>query len=169
MLTEEITNQRQYHSARTAAEQLEVLLARQDRETAKLPTQLRQAMHGATESRLDELRQRIAWYEALQRSGGAKIEVQSLEGVPAILIQARVAAGLTQRQLANLLEVSEQQVQRDEKTRYAGASLDRLIAVVRALGVTLQLAVILPGSQAASGHCSDEITEEGLPDAVQSQ
>jgi len=91
MLSEEITNQRQYRSARTAADQLEVLLARQDRETTKLPTQLRQAMHGATQSRLDELRQRIAWYIALQRSGAATIEAQSLEGEPAILIQARVS------------------------------------------------------------------------------
>lgn len=69
MLTEEITNQRQYRSARAAADQLEMLLARQDRETENLPTQLRQAMHGATQSRLDELRQRITWYEALQLAG----------------------------------------------------------------------------------------------------
>ncbi len=48
-------------------------------------------MHGATQSRLDELRQRIAWYEALQRLGAATIEAQSLEGEPAILIQARVS------------------------------------------------------------------------------
>lgn len=162
MLTKEITNQREYRSARAEADRLEAQMAKQDREPDNAPPQLRQAMHGATQSRLDELRHRIAWYEALQRSGGATIEAQSLEDVPSILIQARVAADLTQKQLAARLGVSEQQVQRDEKTRYAGSSLDRLIAVARALNVSFQLTAVLPRPQAASSPHAAETAEDGL-------
>ena len=162
MLTKEITNQREYRSARAEADRLEAQLAKQDRETDNAPPQLRQAMHGATQTRLDELRQRIAWYEALQRSGGATIEAQSLQDLPSILIQARVAAGLTQKQLAARLGVTEQQVQRDEKTRYAGSSLDRLIAVASALKVSLQLAAVFPRPQGASSPHTAEPAEEGL-------
>ncbi len=156
MLTKEITNEREYRIARAEAERLEEFLAKQDQETENLDPRLRQALHGATESRLDELRARIGWYENLKRSGGAVLELESLEDLPSLLVQARIASNLTQRELAERLGVSEQQVQKDEKTGYTKASLERLIGVARALDLPVRLTAILPSSWAAaaarSGH-----------------
>ena len=53
-------------------------------------------------------------------------------------------AGLTQKELARRLGLKEQQIQRYEATRYAGASLTRIQAVVEALGVRIHERVIMP-------------------------
>lgn len=66
------------------------------------------------------------------------LEFDSLRQLPDTLIQARIAAGLTQQTLAQRLGVDEQQVERYEASRYAGVSLDRVIDVADALGVKIE-------------------------------
>ena len=46
--------------------------------------------------------------------------------LPSILIKARIAQGLSQRDLAERVGVKEQQIQRYEATDYASANLARL-------------------------------------------
>ncbi len=158
MLTVEITTERAYRIASAEAERLAVLLAQQDRETAHLPLKLRQAMHGATATRLQELQERIASYELLRRSGGAAIELDTLNHLPELLIHARVAANMTQRELASRLGVSEQQVQKDEKTRYAGASFQRLVGICGALSLDIRLHAVLPSSVGELSQISTSLT-----------
>jgi len=163
MLTVEITTERAYRIASAEAERLAVLLAQQDRETAQLPLQLRQALHGATATRLEELRERLASYEQLRRSGGAAIDLNTLHHLPELLVHARIAANMTQRELATRLGVSEQQVQKDEKTRYARASFQRLIGICEALSLDVRLHAVLPSvKQAEDVRASrDQDWEEG--------
>src|SRR5947199_184943 len=61
--------------------------------------------------------------------------LNSFDELPTALIQARIAAGLTQKQLAERLGLKEQQIQRYEATGYASASLKRVSAVIQALGL----------------------------------
>jgi transcriptional regulator with XRE-family HTH domain len=58
------------------------------------------------------------------------------------LIEARIAARLTQHALADRLGVAEQQIQRWEANGYAGVGLDRLQDVADALGTRIQESVI---------------------------
>jgi HTH-type transcriptional regulator/antitoxin HigA len=51
---------------------------------------------------------------------------------------APTAAGLSQEELAAKLGLKPQQIQRYEATDYQGASLERVNAVVRALGLKLR-------------------------------
>jgi transcriptional regulator with XRE-family HTH domain len=60
-----------------------------------------------------------------------------LEHVGLELIQTRKDLGWTQKRLADRLGVTEQQVQKLEASRYAGARLNTLIRVARALDQTL--------------------------------
>jgi HTH-type transcriptional regulator / antitoxin HigA len=53
--------------------------------------------------------------------------------LPELLVEERKRLGLTQRQLAEMLGIKEQQVQRYEATRYQSASLQRLGEVATAL------------------------------------
>ena len=66
------------------------------------------------------------------------IKADGLDGFALSLVRARIAAGLSQRELAERLGLKEQQVQRYEVTEYASASLSRVRAVVQALGVTVR-------------------------------
>jgi HTH-type transcriptional regulator/antitoxin HigA len=61
-----------------------------------------------------------------------------LEELPKALIQARIAGGLSQEELAAKLDLKPQQVQRYEATEYQSASLERVTEVARVLGVKLR-------------------------------
>ena len=58
-------------------------------------------------------------------------------GLEAMLVKARIARGMTHKDLADRLNLKEQQVQRWEANDFAGASIDSLKAVSEALGVVL--------------------------------
>lgn len=142
-----ITNARQYRIARAHAEHFEQSL----RSVAVAPpaegeneAQLREVYRAGLQSQLADLRQQITAYEAVSDGKVAELRVTSLQELPDVLIGARIAAGLTQRQLAERLEVREQQVQHDEATRYAGASLERFATVAALLGVALDIRATLP-------------------------
>lgn len=80
----------------------------------------------------------------------AKRELGSLRDFPTALIEARIVAGLTQKQLGERLEVKEQQIQRWEANLYSGVGVERLQEVADALGMELKetvsyAAAALPG------------------------
>jgi HTH-type transcriptional regulator/antitoxin HigA len=58
-------------------------------------------------------------------------------------VKGRVVRGWTSRQLAEALGVAEQQIQRDESTGYAAASLARLGDIADALGTQVREVVTL--------------------------
>ncbi|AWR87659.1 helix-turn-helix transcriptional regulator [Meiothermus taiwanensis] len=103
---------------------------------------LRQARLEALQSQIEDLREQMAQYEALRRREVRSVQVSSLEDLPEALIKARIAAGLTQEQLAKRLKLKKQQIQRYEATHYASASLERLIEIARALNVQIKAEVV---------------------------
>lgn len=60
-------------------------------------------------------------------------ELDLLRELPTALVEARIAANLTQRALANRLGVAQQQVQRWEAAAYASVGLERLQDIFDAL------------------------------------
>ncbi len=89
----------------------------------------------ALKSQIEELEADIAHYELLKAGEIHVAKSFSLEALPSILIQARIATGMSQTELAAALGVKPQQVQRYEASGYLGASLTRLIEVSRILNV----------------------------------
>ena len=86
-------------------------------------------------AKLDELESELEHYRMLTENPPTTIAVRSLRDFPQSLIQARIAQGLTHRDLAELLGLKEQMIQRYEATEYASASFRRLIEIADALGV----------------------------------
>src|SRR5262249_45092412 len=93
---------------------------------------------------LDELDEQIAEYERLKAGQIPVIRIESFDELPEGLIKARIAAGLSQKDLADRLHLKEQQIQRYEADRYASASLQRLQEVARAIGVEIRKEIIMP-------------------------
>jgi len=141
-----IANERQYRMTKTAVREFEDALAQLETVEARRPPELRQVMREAIESQLEELREQIAEYEALQSGRVQVLELNSLDELPEALIRARIAAGLTQKELATRLRLKEQQIQRYEATRYAGVSLDRIQSVAEALGIKIRERITLPSA-----------------------
>lgn len=141
-----IKNDREYRITKAKADEFQRTLTEMNNASRSvLHPLIVKAQREAVESELEVLKSEIEEYEALRDGKRSVLEGVSLEELPLALIRARIAAGLTQRELGERLRVSEQQVQRYEATEYASASLSRLVEVTRALGVRLREDVFLPG------------------------
>jgi predicted transcriptional regulator len=81
-----------------------------------------------------QLRDSIDEFEHVRH--GTLPAITSLENLGLAIVAARVAAGVTQRELAMRLGVHESQVSRDEKNNYHGVTLERASKVLAAIGVT---------------------------------
>ena len=132
-----ITNERQYRISKAEAERFEQALVHSDEQTAHLHPLLAQAMRDGLQSQLNDLREDIATYEQVRDGAVTVLEFDSLEQLPDALIQARIAAGLTHKELARRVGIREQQIQRYEATRYAGAALRRIQQVANVLGIRI--------------------------------
>ena len=135
-----ITNERQHRIAKSEARKFEqaIVAARHTEPTADVHPHIHDALIEALESELDVLREQVTHYEALKAGKVKQRQVHSLRELPVVLIEARIAAGLTQRQLADRLRLPEQQIQRYEGTMYSGVSLNRLQQVADALKLEIE-------------------------------
>ena len=139
-----IKNDRQYRITKAQAEKFE----RAINEAAvsphpKVHPVLRKAEMDALKSQLADLREELEEYNALRSGKRKTVSMGSLEELPKALIRARIAAGLTQEELAAKLGLKPQQIQRYEATDYHSASMNRINEVLRALGVRLRRPVKL--------------------------
>jgi|ERR1039458_4217755 DNA-binding transcriptional regulator YiaG len=130
-----ITNERQFRISNAQLKRFDEALAAQ---TATGPSpevrpRIHQAMLDATASERDELRAQLERYDDLRSGRVGQRTLTSLRELPIVLIEARIAARLTQRELAERLSVPEQQVQRWEANDYSGVGVDRLQQVADAL------------------------------------
>ena len=161
-----ITNERQYRITRSEAERFEQALAQAEEQGGELDPRLRWAMREALESQLEELREELAEYDALRSGQVSVMEFDSLMELPEALIRARIAASLTQKELAARLRLKEQQIQRYEATRYSGVDLKRIHAVAEALGVKIHERITLPtvaGGGSGEGGLEGRLDGEGTP------
>ena len=141
-----ITNERQYKITRKKAvgfaraiEQFDTMSqARTD-----VHPRLLRAEREALKSQLADLRSELDEYEQLKSADMSAIPVASFDDLANGLIKARLAAGLSQRALAQRLSLKEQQIQRYEAERYASASFRRLCEVAHALGVRVESEMLL--------------------------
>jgi len=156
-----IKNEREYRITKSQAQKFEQALAQGDaaEEVAGLHPLIQKAQKDALQSQSDELREQIAEYESLRAGKQAVISLNSLEELPQALIRARIAGGLTQRDLAERMGLKEQQIQRYEATEYASADLARVNEVAMALGLRVREDVFLTGSPQPSEELLGELRD----------
>jgi DNA-binding Xre family transcriptional regulator len=132
-----IKNKLQFGVSQTQAGRFETALiaARAKDVPAGTHPRMWQAYLDGMESQLVTLRREIADYQALSSGAVENIYVDSLEELPLGLIKARIARGLTHRQLADRLKVKAQQIQRWENDDYGSVSFNRLVEIANALEV----------------------------------
>jgi len=123
---------------------------------------LQKAQEDALRSQVADLHAQLREYDALRSRKRTVLELASFEELPRALIQARIAAGISQRELGERLGLKEQQIQRYEATEYASASLARVTEVVRALGIKVREDIFLPGAQISSANLFKRLKAVGL-------
>lgn len=138
-----IKNERQYKITRAKVDEVCVELAALER--APLPEglspEMREMQFEALRGTLGDLEAELAGYDALHDA--TLIEATGIGEFPTALIRARIARGLTQRELAERVGLAEQAIQRYEAGDYAGVSFARLVEIADALDVTVHYDVRL--------------------------
>ena len=132
-----ICNEREYRITKSELRKFEEAV---DANPSYVPSKgtdprMKEVMNDALESLAETLREEIQRYEDLRDGRVRQRELDGLSDLPTALIEARIAAGLTQRGLAERLGLKEQQIQRWESDRYSGVGLTRLQEVIDALGM----------------------------------
>lgn len=130
-----IANERQYRIAGAQLRRFEEALAARPASEpgGDIAPRIVQAMGDAIASERDELRAQLARYHDLRSGRIGERTLSSLRELPIALVEARIVARLTHRDLAERLGVPEQQVQRWEANSYAGVAMDRLHEIADAL------------------------------------
>jgi transcriptional regulator with XRE-family HTH domain len=158
-----ITNERQYKITRKAAKRFERALAEFDTGPREgVHPILIKAEHDALASQLEELQAEILEYERLKAADLSIISIASFDELANGLIKARIAAGISQRDLAARLGLKEQQIQRYESERYAAASYQRLRDIADAIGVRITNDILLPLAPINFDGLIDKLRQVGI-------
>jgi transcriptional regulator with XRE-family HTH domain len=121
-----------------------------------------------------QLEEEIEIYDRLRR--GELPTLYSLSDIGQWLIGVRISQGLSQKELAGRLNVSEQQISRDERNEYHGITVDRAEQILQTMGVQYRLEDDTSGQPAftetkaviarASPPQTPEMPPLSLPDQV---
>jgi len=131
-----ITNERQYRIAKAQWSRFKEAIDDFDLRAAaeRIGSRaLAKAELDALKSEEEILAAQISEYEHLKSGAVTVLRAESIEELPRLLIKARIARRLSQRELAEMLGINEQQIQRYEAEGYASASLRRLAEVANSL------------------------------------
>jgi HTH-type transcriptional regulator / antitoxin HipB len=141
-----ISNERQYTITCSELKKFKASLKELDQQSLikmDFNEQMRYKLYlDALNSQIDSFKAEIEEYERLKSGTVQSLSFDSLEQLPDALIKARIVRGLTQAQLAISLGLKEQQIQQYEATRYANASLSRIMAVHSALNIKIKEEII---------------------------
>ncbi len=95
-----------------------------------------------SESFYDQLNEEVVAYEKMKR--GDLGNLYKLTHIGRWLIGLRIALGLSQKEMAELLGVSPAQVSRDETNDYHGITTERAQYILEKLGVTFEASINTP-------------------------
>jgi DNA-directed RNA polymerase specialized sigma subunit len=87
----------------------------------------------------EQLKDEVEYYERIKR--GEFRALLNLEDLGRTLIGLRITLGISQRELAERLNVSEAQVSKDERNEYHGVTIEKVQRILNALKVTLKTEV----------------------------
>ena len=131
-----IKNERQYRITKAQADRFSQTLRSLEQSPAGskgVHPLIAKAQQDAVKSQLADLKSELREYESLKAGEFRLDQLNVVSVLPAVLIKARIAQGLSQKELAERIGLKEQQIQRYEATDYASASLARINEVARAL------------------------------------
>lgn len=156
-----IKNERQYRITKSQADKFASALSDLAARPSNEPL-MAELESNALRSQLDELQQQLREYDELRSGVRSVIPVKSFDELPNALVQARIAAGLSQKELADRLGIKEQQVQRYESTGYHSASLARIREVVCALDVKVDKEILLPHTPQSPASLFNRLGAAGI-------
>ena len=103
------------------------------------------AGRGSIQCHLDQLHEEITEYERLMawdKSKPIEIIVENFNKLSEALIKARMAAKMSEEELAEILDIDPERIKEYEKKKYQNASLMEILEISLALGLEFKTAVM---------------------------
>ena len=140
-----IRNDHQYQVTLERVAAFEQALTRLNDAASENP-QMVAVQQDAIRSQLDDFTKELDDYRALLSGKQRRFKAASLDELPALLIKARIAAGLSEQQLATMVGLDAQQLGDNEDMDFDSTSFAVLLDIAEALGVSVTLDASLPGT-----------------------
>ena len=142
-----IKDELEYEVSKEWVEKFNKTLAAMERdEEAKRKDFLKwDAGRGSIQCHLDQLHEEIAEYERLMawdKSEPIEIVVENFNKLSEALIKARMAAKMSEEELAEILDIDPERIKEYEKKKYQNASLTEILDINLALGLEFKTAVM---------------------------
>ncbi len=133
-----IRNEKEYQEAirRMQKDKKVIQHQRTELKKSKLSAQAIERAMAPVLSFHQQLAEEAEWYENVKRQKFGPLH--ELTQIGHLLIALRIGSGLSQRDLAECLKVSEAQVSRDERNEYHGISIERAAKILSIFGVHLE-------------------------------
>jgi HTH-type transcriptional regulator / antitoxin HigA len=107
------------------------------------------AVVDALRMQIEDLEREISEYENLKEGRLLSFGADNLDTLGELVTKARIACGLTQAELGEILGMTQQQVQRYERGGWQKISLWRLAEAADAWGLDMSIRARLPASSTA--------------------
>lgn len=157
-----IKNERQYKITNSKIAKFHNAIYQFNNEKSDLDPLLRQAQLSAMQYQVSAMEEEVREYEYLKSGSYEVLEVASLADLPKVLIRARIALNLTQKDLAERLGWKEQIVQKYESNNYSSVSFGRLLSITEALDLKIREDVFLPSASRVKNMLKDRLSDIGL-------
>ncbi|MBF0192977.1 MAG: ImmA/IrrE family metallo-endopeptidase [Magnetococcales bacterium] len=163
-----IKNERQYKVSKKRAEKFRISLLELDEQAATngCPKNIHPKIFKAQRDSLYTLQQelivQLKEYEMLKNGEVQLLHGATLQELPKQLIRARIALGMTQKELAIRLGKKEQQIQRWEDSEYESVSFKKLALIKDALGLRISESIFLPAPEQAKAILFNSLSQIGL-------
>jgi len=154
-----IKNEREYRIAKAQVDKFEENLTK-TKSNGKTP--IEKLQRDALMSQIGDLKTEIQEYADIWGSKQPIPELESFDDLPSALIKARLAQGLSQKDLADRLGVAEQQIQRYESSNYETASLARIKELVEALDLSVSRPIPNPSQVPTLSGFITKLRRSGL-------
>ncbi len=142
-----IRNDKEYRHSKERLSELEEELRRlsSTRRSAER-SEVTSAVIDVLRMQIEDIEKEISEYEDLKEGRLLSFGVDNLYSLGDLITKARIAKGLTQAELGELLGMTQQQVQRYERDGWQKISLWRLAEIAGTLGLDLSVRARLPAS-----------------------
>jgi len=142
-----IKDELQYEVSKEWVEKFTKTIAAMERdEEAKRKDFLRwESGRSVIQCHLDQLHEEIAEYERLincDKSEPIEIVVETLNKLAEALIKARMAAKMSEEELAEILDIDPERIKEYEQKKYQNARLTEILDISLALGLEFKTAVM---------------------------
>lgn len=134
-----IKNEKQYNTSKKRLVEFELTIA--EKQPKVLPNSKEEGALNSLIRFKNDIKDEIKQYESLKSKGIPLRRKVSVAQLPNILIEHKIAKGLTQKQYSVILGIKEQQLQRYEAENYSSVSFSRLLDYLEKANIRINLAV----------------------------